>query len=62
MARDFIRAALLAASIALLPACGLHPLYGGGESGSVAGVLRDVSVSPIQGQGGWLIRNKLVEL
>src|SRR3982750_3116714 len=54
------RVALLAASL-LLSACGLHPLYGGGGSGLVAGELRSVSVGPIAGQSGWLVRNKLVD-
>ena len=44
-----------------LAACGLHPLYGGGASGTVAGTLRSVEVAPIEGQSGWLVRNKLVD-
>jgi LPS-assembly lipoprotein len=54
------RVALLAASL-LLSACGLHPLYGGGGSGLVAGELRSVQVGPIAGQSGWLVRNKLID-
>jgi len=45
----------------LLSACGLHPLYGGGSNGLVAGELRSVQVGPIPGQSGWLVRNKLVD-
>jgi LPS-assembly lipoprotein len=45
----------------LLSACGLHPLYGGGSGGQVAGVLRSVEVAPIPGQPGWLLRTKLVD-
>ena len=41
--------------------CGLHPLYGGGGSGTVAGTLRSVQVAPIEGQVGWLVRNKLID-
>ena len=44
-----------------LSACGLHPLYSGGSSGSVASTLRAVEVGPIGGQDGWLIRNKLID-
>ncbi|MFL6736195.1 MAG: LPS assembly lipoprotein LptE [Sphingomonas sp.] len=45
----------------LLCACGLHPLYGGGSSGQVAGLLRNVQVAGIPGQQGWLVRTKLVD-
>jgi LPS-assembly lipoprotein len=45
----------------LLSACGLHPLYGGGSSGQVAGLLRNVEVAGIPGQQGWLVRTKLVD-
>ena len=44
-----------------LSACGLHPLYSGGSSGTVASTLRAVEVGPIDGQDGWLIRNKLID-
>jgi LPS-assembly lipoprotein len=45
----------------LLSACGLHPLYGGGSGGEVAGLLRTVTVGPIAGQPGWLVRTKLID-
>ena len=45
----------------LLAACGLHPLYGGGSGGQVAGLLRSVQVGPIEGQPGWLVRTKLID-
>jgi LPS-assembly lipoprotein len=54
-------APILLAAILLLPGCGLHPLYGGGESGVVAGTLRSITVAPIEGQAGWLVRNKLID-
>lgn len=54
------RAGLVIALLAL-GGCGLHPLYGGGSGGAVASTLRTVSVAPIPGQSGWLMRNKLVE-
>ena len=44
-----------------LSACGLHPLYSGGSSGTVVATLRSVEVGPIEGQDGWLIRNKLID-
>ena len=45
--------------IALLPGCGLHPLYGGGGAGPVATALSAIEVGPIGGQRGWLVRNAL---
>ena len=45
----------------LLCACGLHPLYGSGSGGQVAGLLRSVEVGPIAGQPGWLVRTKLID-
>lgn len=54
------RAAPIALMLALA-ACGLRPLYGGGSSGAVATTLGQVTVSPIAGQAGWLMRNKLVD-
>ena len=56
-----MRRLLIAASAALLSACALHPLYGGGSSGAVAGTLREVTVAPIPGRNGWLVYNKLKE-
>jgi LPS-assembly lipoprotein len=53
-------AVALVASLAL-GGCGLHALYGGGASGSVAVTMRSIAVGPIQGQSGWLVRNKLVD-
>lgn len=51
----------LAPLLMLLSACGLHPLYGGGSSGPVSGLLRTVEVGPIPGQQGWLVRTKLTD-
>jgi LPS-assembly lipoprotein len=48
-------------SLLALSACGLRPLYGGGSGGVVATTLDTVTVSPIAGQAGWLMRNKLVD-
>ena len=56
-----MRRLILVLTCAALPACGLHPLYGGGTSSPVSATLRSVQVGPIAGQSGWLVRNKLVE-
>ena len=44
---------------ASLAACALQPLYSSGSSGSVAQTLGDVSIAPIQGRAGWLVKNAL---
>jgi LPS-assembly lipoprotein len=54
------RAPLFLALLALA-GCGLRPLYEGGSGSAVATTLRSVSVAPIEGQSGWLIRNKLID-
>ena len=56
-----MRAFLLIAAVLALPGCALQPLYAGGTSGQVASTLRQVSVAPIPGRGGWLVFNKLKE-
>ena len=55
------RSALLLLLATALSACGLRPLYAGGESGAVPSALRSVDVAPIGGQVGWLVRNELTE-
>lgn len=47
------------ALLALLPGCGLQPLYGSGGAGPVAGMLSSIEVAAIGGQRGWLVRNAL---
>ena len=42
-----------------LAGCGLRPLYGGTGGAGVAALLHSVSVAPIEGHSGWLVRNKL---
>jgi LPS-assembly lipoprotein len=42
-----------------LTACSLQPLYSGGSKGAVASTLGSVSVEPIEGKNGWLMRNAL---
>jgi LPS-assembly lipoprotein len=43
----------------LLAGCGLQPLYSGGGKGPVAQSLRTVTVAPIEGRAGWLVRTAL---
>ncbi len=47
------------ALILMLSGCGLHPLYESGGRGAVAQAMRSVSVAPIDGKAGWLMRNAL---
>ena len=54
-----MRALAILATALLLSGCGLRPLYGGGASGQVATTLTSVNVTPIPGQVGWLMFNKL---
>lgn len=42
-----------------LAACGLTPLYAGGQQGPVGQTLASVSVAPIEGEAGWLVRGAL---
>jgi LPS-assembly lipoprotein len=56
-----MRRTALILSLLTLPACGLHPLYGGGTGSPVAATLRSVQVTAIPGQSGWLMRNKLID-
>jgi LPS-assembly lipoprotein len=56
-----MRRIALAFALATLTGCGLRPLYGGGSGSAVATTLGSVTVAPIGGQSGWLMRNKLVE-
>ena len=45
----------------MLGGCGLHPLYGGGSTGAAGRLLAEVSVGPIDGQAGWLVRHAVVD-
>jgi LPS-assembly lipoprotein len=53
------RVLVLAAATLALGGCQLRPLYAGGSSGAVATTLSSVTVTPIEGQVGWLVYNKL---
>lgn len=44
-----------------LAGCGLQPMYAGGGNGAVARSLSDVSISSIEGQSGWLVRNAIAD-
>lgn len=55
------RLPLLLALACATAACGLRPLYGGGEAGPVAQLLHSVAVQPIPGQSGYLVRSALVD-
>ncbi len=45
----------------LLPACSLQPLYSGGSKGAVARTLGTITIAPIEGKNGWLMRNALID-
>jgi LPS-assembly lipoprotein len=53
------RLLLLIVATLVVSACGLKPLYSGGSQGTVSGLLGAVSVEPIEGKNGWLMRNAL---
>ena len=56
------RHGLICLILLALTACGLRPLYAGGNEGPVVTTLGSVEVSGIGGgQPGWLMRNKLVD-
>ena len=44
---------------ASLSACALQPLYSGGSQGPVAATLKNISVAPIEGKAGWLVRGAI---
>ena len=48
---------LVALAALLLSACGLHPLYNGGNGGRVRTTLSQIEVAPIPGQSGYLVSN-----
>jgi LPS-assembly lipoprotein len=54
-----MRAAAALLLVLALPGCGLRPLYAGGGSGEVAQTLHSVSLGPVSGRAGWLIRTAL---
>lgn len=59
--RGVAKASLLLSPLLLLTACNLSPVYQGGRQGAVAQQLAGVSVAPIPGRGGWLVRNAIAD-
>jgi LPS-assembly lipoprotein len=45
----------------LTTGCTLRPLYAGGSRGTVAQALRSVTIEPIPGRAGYLLRGQLVD-
>lgn len=56
-----VRFAPLLLALALLPGCGLRPLYGGGTGSATLASLSAVEVAPIEGKSGWLMTSALRE-
>ena len=56
-----MRCSSFALALFALTGCGLRPLYGGGNGSAVSATLSSVTVAPIEGQSGWLVRNKLID-
>jgi LPS-assembly lipoprotein len=52
---------VLLPALLMLAGCGLHPVYSGGTASPVAQGLAQIDVAPIEGRGGWLVRNELVD-
>jgi len=50
-----------ALAAATLASCGLQPMYAGGASGEVGRAISAVTVSPIEGKAGYLVRNALTD-
>ena len=55
------RLALLLAAGLALSGCGLRPLYADGNKGAAASMLSQISIAPISGRDGWLVRTALVD-
>lgn len=57
-----IRSALTLLLVGLtLSGCALKPLYADGNRGVAAQTLSDISVAPIAGRAGWLVRNAIID-
>ncbi len=57
--RAFLLLGVLLLAPLFLGGCTLRPLYAGGGGGQVAQSLRSVSIGPIGGRAGWLVRTAL---
>jgi LPS-assembly lipoprotein len=53
------RLAPLVLAALVLPGCGLHPLYAGGNASPVVAALGQVEIAPISGKSGYLMTNAL---
>ena len=49
------------ALLLLLAGCGLQPVYSNGSSGAAATMLAGIDVSAIEGRGGYLVRQALLD-
>lgn len=52
---------LFTGALPLLSACGMQPLYSGGENATVSNRLSGIQVEPMPGKAGWLVRNAIVD-
>lgn len=51
-----MRAVVTLAALLLLSACGMRPLYAGGDSSLAARTLSEIAVAPIPNRSGYLVR------
>jgi len=56
-----VRLVLTCALSASLAGCGLQPVYQGGGRGVVAQELSGITVDPVPGKAGWLVRNAVAD-
>jgi LPS-assembly lipoprotein len=49
------------AALLLLAGCGLQPVYSSGQSGAAAQLLAGIDVAAIEGRGGYLVRQALLD-
>lgn len=54
-------AALALGALLLLSSCGLRPLYADGNRGATAQGLSGITIGPIPGRAGWLVRSALTD-
>lgn len=59
MMRRAVPLLIALAAPAMLAGCALQPMYGGGSHGAVASTLTSISIAPIRGEAGWLVRGAL---
>lgn len=54
-------AALALGALLLLSGCGLRPLYADGNRGATAQALSGITIGPVPGRAGWLVRSALTD-